>query len=87
MASVERSRVIGVTYQDTKGQDAILVNAPEIKVKLLDNWELTGIMFKDKKNGAETCLSGLNIKGVIDEDEDASREDILTTRKVVCNRL
>ncbi len=87
MASVEHSRVIGVTYQDAKGQDAILLTTPEIKVKLLDNGRLTGIMFKDKKNGAETCLGGLNIKGVIDEDEDPSRENILTSRKVLCNRL
>jgi hypothetical protein len=83
MPSVERSRVIGIAYKDAKGQDAVLLNAPEIKVKLLDNGELTGIIFKDTKNGEETCLSGLNITGVIYEDEDSSRENILTARKVL----
>ena len=68
MASANRSRVIGVTYQDTKGKDGVLLNDPQIKVKLLDNGELTGIVFKDKKNGEETCLSGLNITGVIYQD-------------------
>jgi len=37
MASANRSRVIGVTYQDTKGKDGVLLNDPQIKVKLLDN--------------------------------------------------
>ena len=83
MASANRSRVIGVTYQDTKGKDGVLLNDPQIKVKLLDNGELTGIVFKDKKNGEETCLSGLNITGVIYQDEDSSRENILTARKVL----
>jgi hypothetical protein len=83
MASLERSRVIGLIYQDTKGRDGVLLNAPEIKVKLLDNGELTGIIFKDKKNGEETCLNGLNITGVIYQDEDSSQENILTARKVL----
>ena len=83
MASEDRSRVIGITYQDPKGKDAVLLNAPDIKVKLLDNGELTGILFKDKNNGEENCLSGLNIKGVIYEDEDSSIESILTARKVL----
>jgi len=83
MVSVDRSRVIGVTYQDPKGKDAVLLNAPDIKVKLLDNGELTGILFKDKDNGEENCLSGLNIKGVIYKDEDSSIESILTARKVI----
>ena len=83
MESVNHSRVIGVTYQDTKGKDGVLLNTPEIKVKLLDNGELTGIIFKDKKNGEETCLNGLNITGVIYQDEDSSRENILTARKVL----
>jgi hypothetical protein len=83
MASVERSKVIGLIYQDAKGNDGVLLNAPEIKVKLLDNGELTGIIFKDKKNGEETCLNGLNITGIIYQDEDSSRENILTARKVL----
>ena len=83
MASVDRSRVIGVTYQDPKGKDAILLDAPDIKVKLLDNGELTGVLFKDKNNGEENCLSGLNVTGVIYKDEDSSIESILTARKVL----
>jgi len=83
MASVERSRVIGITYQDAQGKDGVLLHAPDIKVKLLDHGELTGIIFKDKKNGEETCLSGLNITGVIYQDEDSSRESILTAHKVL----
>ncbi len=83
MATPGPSKVIGVTYQDPKGKDAVLLNAPDIKVKLLANAELTGFLFKDKKNGEETCLSGLNITGIIYEDEDSSVESILTARKVL----
>ena len=83
MATVDRSRVLGITYQDTEGKDGVLLNAPDIKVKLLDSGELTGIIFKAKQNGEETCLSGLNITGVIYQDEDSSREGILTARKVL----
>ena len=83
MASAGPSRVIGVTYQDPKGKDAVLLNAPDIKVKLLANAELTGFLFKDKNNGEENCLSGLNITGVIYEDEDSSVESILTAHKVL----
>src|SRR5674476_1305432 len=83
MAAANPSRVIGVTYQDPKGKDAVLLNAPDIKVKLLANAELTGFLFKDKNNGVETCLSGLNVTGVIYEDEDSCVESILTARKVL----
>jgi hypothetical protein len=83
MATADPSRVIGVTYQDPKGTDAVLLNAPDIKVKLLANAELTGFLFKDKNNGEESCLSGLNITGVIYEDEDSSVESILTAHKVL----
>jgi hypothetical protein len=83
MATADPSRVIGVTYQDPKGKDAVLLNAPDIKVKLLANAELTGFLFKDKNNGEENCLNGLNITGVMYEDEDSSVESILTARKVL----
>jgi len=83
MASVARSRVIGITYLDSKGKDGVLLNTPDIKVKLLENGELTGIIFKSEKNSEETCLSGLNITGVIYQDEDSCRESILTARKVL----
>ena len=83
MASADPSRVIGVTYQDPKGKDAVLLNAPDIKVKLLANAELTGFLFKDKNNGEETCLNRLKITGVMYEDEDSSVESILTARKVL----
>ena len=83
MATAGPSKVIGVTYQDPNGKDAVLLNAPDIKVKLLANAELTGFLFKDKKNGEETCSSGLNITGIIYEDEDSSVESILTARKVL----
>jgi len=83
MATADPSRVIGVTYQDPKGKDAVLLNAPDIKVKLLANAELTGFLFKDKNNGEENCLNGLDITGVIYEDEDSSVESILTAHKVL----
>jgi cation transport regulator ChaC len=82
MVSSDPMKVIGVSYQAAGSKEVTLLSTPGVRVKLFDGAQLTGILFRDKEDTEEQCLSGLNVTGIVYREEGRSKESILKAHKI-----